>query len=94
MSNKINNSNLIRLVAKQTGYAQKDIAEVLNATAEVVTNKLKDGDSVAVFKGVTFKSKYCEERVGRNPQTGDPVIIKAHYSPKVQFGKKWKEDLA
>jgi DNA-binding protein HU-beta len=93
MSNKINNSDFIRLISKKTKYAQKDVAEVLNSAAEIITDKLKDGDSVAVFKGVTFKSKYCEERVGRNPQTGDPVIIKAHYSPKVQFGKKWKEDL-
>lgn len=94
MSNKINNTDYIRLIAKDTGYTQKDVAEVLKSAANVVADQLKTGNSVAVFRGVTFKNIHRAERQGRNPQTGESITIKAHYSPKVEFGTTWKENLA
>ena len=56
---KINNKDFIRAVSADTGFTQKDIADVLNSAANVVLNNLKNGIETAVFQGmVVYPSSY------------------------------------
>lgn len=63
MKNKINNGEFVKQISKRSGYAQKDIAEVLNTAAEVLHDNLDDNYETAVLKGMivypsVFQEKY------------------------------------
>ena len=69
---KINNSDFVRMVSKDTGYAQKDIFAVLESVSKLLLENLKDDKSTAVLKGMvvypaTYKDtvKFPRARFGR-----------------------------
>lgn len=90
---KINNANFVKLISKETGYAQKDIKAVLEAASDVALDIIKKDDAVIVFPGVTLTATYVPETKKRNPRTGDAVIVAPHHKPKAKFGTKYKEAL-
>jgi DNA-binding protein HU-beta len=66
-------------------------AALLNDTVELVSKHLVKGSKVRIVGLGIFQVKRREARMGRNPQTGEPVKIKA--SKKVTFrpSKELKE---
>jgi DNA-binding protein HU-beta len=64
---------------------------VLNDTVNVLSRHLVKGNKVRIVGLGIFQVKRREARMGRNPQTGEPVKIRA--SKKVTFrpGKELKE---
>lgn len=87
----MNKVELIKNVAKETGFTQKDVREVLEAVQDVTFNALRDQDEVKILDGVTLCSVHRGEREGRNPLTGETITISARYTPKCKFGKVIKE---
>lgn len=83
-------TELIKAVAAETGYTQKDIKKVLEAQQKVVFATLPT-DAVKLMDGVTLTAVERAERAARNPQTGESMIVPAHKSPKCKFGKAVKE---
>ena len=91
--NKINYSEFVKQVSKKTGYAQKDVKEVLNVASDIALENMQDGTAVSVFSGVTFEPRFIAEATRRNPRTGESVLVAAHKKPKAKFGAKYKEAL-
>ncbi|MCJ8299512.1 MAG: HU family DNA-binding protein, partial [Pseudomonadales bacterium] len=56
-----------------------------------VTETLSKGESVALVGFGTFSVKERAARTGRNPQTGEPIQIKAATLPTFKPGKALKE---
>jgi len=52
---------------------------------------LKEGDQVVLVGFGTFSVKERAARTGRNPQTGDPIEIKAANIPSFKAGKALKD---
>lgn len=75
---KITNKDFIRLVSKESGYTQKDIAGVLDSIRTVLIDAAKRQNTVKVFNGLTMEGKQIDARAGRNPQTGESITIPAH----------------
>jgi len=69
--------NLTNKVAKQNGVSQ-DVAKAIVADlfAEL-KNEVSEGNDVLVSGFGTFKWKHRAERKGRNPSTGEEMLIKA-----------------
>ena len=75
--------------ANLTSKAQAEAA--LDATLETVMESLMDGDSV-VFTGFgSFKVADRAARKGRNPRTGEELVIPATKVVKFTPGKMLKE---
>ena len=74
--------------AEKTGMTKKDSAAAVDAFFEVMSDALKSDDKV-VFPGV-FKAEVTERaaRTGRNPQTGEEVVIPAKKAVKAKFSDK------
>ena len=66
-------------------------AAALDAMIDSVTDTLKKGDSVALVGFGTFAVKERAARTGRNPQTGQPIDIKAAKVPGFKAGKALKD---
>ena len=91
---KINNHDFVKAVAEKTEYTQKNISEIVDAMEEVAIEMVGKGDSVKVFKTVSFEPVTRAERTGRNPQTGEAITIPAKKSVKAKFGKVFKDAIS
>jgi DNA-binding protein HU-beta len=76
----MNKSELVKAVASKSGMTQTQASDALDATIDVITDALKQGDQVAVTGFGTFVAKHRPARKGRNPRTGAEVQIAAKTS--------------
>ena len=65
------------LKEKFTKMAVLDLDCILQTAFIHIQDHVQSGSDVHIHNFGTFKKKYRAERVGRNPQTGEPITIKA-----------------
>ena len=89
----MNKTELVAAVAEQGEVSKKDAEKVLKAFVDVVTEELKKGEKVQIVGFGTFKVSERAAREGRNPHTGETMMIKASKAPKFEAGKAFKDAL-
>lgn len=77
---------MIDAVARTGNFTKKDTAEFVAAMTEVVYNTLADGEDITPVAGLKLYVRDVPERTGRNPSTGDPLVIPAHKQVAVKKG--------
>jgi DNA-binding protein HU-beta len=88
----MNKGQLVDVVAKALG--SKSAAEkAINSTLKAITDALKKGDKVTLVGFGTFAVTKRAARIGRNPQTGKEIKIKAKKVPKFTAGKALKDTI-
>lgn len=78
-------------VSKETEWTKKDSEEAINAVVKVITNALVAGEKLSIVGFGTFEVVERAAREGRNPKTGESLMIKACKMPKFKPGKAFKE---
>jgi len=87
-------AELVEKMAKDAGISKAAALVALDSFTESVTKELKKKDGKVTLVGFgTFSKSRRKARKGRNPQTGEPIKIKASTSVKFKAGKKLKEAL-
>ena len=86
-------SELVEAVATKAGLTKADATRAIEATFEVITAALKDGNKVPVAGFGTFAVSKREAREGRNPQTGETVQIPARNAVTFKAGTQLKESV-
>lgn len=89
----MNKTEFISALAEKSEMSIKDTTKVVNAFQEVVIDTLTKGDKVSITGFGSFESVQKPEKQGRNPQTGESMVIPAHVKPKFKPGKSFKEAL-
>lgn len=89
----MNRTDLIRAMATKTGQTQKDTEASVIAFMDVVMESLASGEKVGLVGFGTFEVSERAEREGRNPQTGETIILKASRTPRFKAGKAFKDML-
>jgi DNA-binding protein HU-beta len=72
-------SELVEELAEETGWSKSDVRRFLDGLDTVITSNVSDGYRVKI-SGVVIGPVVAsarKARTGRNPQTGEPVKIKA-----------------
>ena len=88
----MNKAELIEYVAKQTDMTKRNAEDAVNATLEGIKKNVKKGGvQIVGFGSFTVASR--KGRMGRNPQTGDPIKIKPSKTVKFRPGKDFKKML-
>ena len=87
----MNKTELIAKMAAKSDLTKKDAEKALKAFEESVTEELADGGKVQLVGFGTFDVADRKARVGRNPQTGDPMDIPASKAPRFKIGKALKD---
>ena len=87
----MNKTELIAAIAEQAELSKKDAEKALKAFVDIVGEELKKGEKVQMVGFGTFEVSERPERMGRNPQTGDVMIIAASKTPKFKAGKALKD---
>ena len=89
----MNKTNLVDVVASQTGVSKKDVDAVVSATFSAISSALKEGDKVQLIGFGTFEVKATAEREGRNPKTGETIKIAASKKPSFSASKVLKDEV-
>ena len=86
----MNKTQLIDAIAKDSGLSRADSARAIDSLVTTVQKTLKKGDDVALTGFGKFSVVKRGARTGRNPQTGQPMKIKASKTPKFTAGATFK----
>ncbi len=84
-------TELIDRIAKDAKISKKAGEAALNSIVKAVKETLKKGKSVTLVGFGSFSLAKRAARMGRNPQTGAVIKIKAAKVPKFKAGKALKD---
>ncbi len=87
----VNYKDFIKQVSKATGYSQKNIQEVLDNVEAVLVENLKKNESVKILKTISIVPTQNPEKEGRNPFTGEKMIVPAKRTIKAKISKTLKD---
>jgi DNA-binding protein HU-beta len=85
--------DFIKVIAERTENTQKDVAVIVDTALETIVEAVAAGEKVSFVGFGTFETVERSEREGRNPKTGEAMIIEACKSPKFKAGKNFKDSV-
>lgn len=87
----MNKKELVAAVAEKAEMKKVDAEKAVEAFVDVVTEALKEGEKVQLVGFGTFEVSERAQREGRNPRSGETMIIEASRNPKFKAGKALKD---
>lgn len=87
----MNKNEIITNMAVKSGLTKVDAEKALNAFKDTVTEALINGEKVQIVGFGNFEITNRNERIGRNPSTGEAMTIPASKTPKFKAGKALKD---
>jgi DNA-binding protein HU-beta len=90
----VNKSQLVEQVAHDTGLSKSDARRALESVITTVQTALKKGEDVSLTGFGKFSVVKRAARKGANPQTGEPIRIRASKAAKFTPGAALKQAVA
>lgn len=87
----MNKSELVDAIAEKSELSKLQAGKALDAFLETVTDQLSQGIPIQVVGFGSFSIKNRAARIGRNPQTGQPIVVAAAKIPSFKSGKSLKD---
>ena len=87
----MNKNELVEAIALSTEITKTDVDKVVTSLTEVITDELEKGDSVSLKGFGTFEVRRRSERTGRNPRTGETLVIPASKVPAFKVSSALKK---
>lgn len=75
---KMTKADIIEVVYEQVGgFSKKEAAEIVEAVFDSIKETLEKGTKIKISGFGNFVVKDKNARIGRNPQTGEEIVISA-----------------
>ena len=87
----MNKAELIEKVANDTGLTKKDAKAAVETVFEAIKEASKKDDGVQIAGFGSFVKVKRNARTARNPQTGEPIKVKASTSVRFKPAKAFKD---
>jgi nucleoid DNA-binding protein len=84
-------SQLIQKLADASALNKKQASTVLEALVDITIGSVRKGDPVKIPGLGTFRKVQTKARMGRNPQTGEPIKIPARKKARFTVAKTFKD---
>jgi integration host factor subunit alpha len=68
-------SQIINAIADQNGFTRKKSSETVEIILELIKSNIESGEDVLISRFGKFCVKEKQERKGRNPATGENMIL-------------------
>ena len=78
-------------LAQKSGISKKQVAELFDELLRLATKEAKNGFVVPGFGKLVLANR--KARMGRNPQTGEPIKIPAKRVGKFRLAKSLKDSV-
>ena len=66
---------IVESICNQIGFAQKRSSEIIETLLEIIKSTLESGEDMLISNFGKFCVKQKDERKGRNPATGDAMML-------------------
>ncbi|TMB50992.1 MAG: HU family DNA-binding protein [Deltaproteobacteria bacterium] len=84
-------AELVAKLAEAGGVSRKQADDLLSALTDNVVKTVKKGESLKIPGLGIFRLRKMKARLGRNPQTGEPIKIPARKKVGFTVAKTFKE---
>ena len=84
-------AHIVDAVAEQNGYTNKRSFKVVEILLELIKSSLESGEDVLVSGFGKFCVNEKKERMGRNPATGEDMVLKGRRVVTFKCAGKLKE---
>lgn len=84
-------AELIDEVAGKTELTKRDVTNVVDTLLECVKAELVKGSKIQLIPFGSFETRKRKAREGRNPKTGEKLMIAARTVPAFHAGKDLRE---
>ena len=68
-------SDIVERIYERVGFSKKDASEVVESIFELIKTRLEQGQKVKISGFGNFVVHQKRPRKGRNPQTGEEIVI-------------------
>lgn len=72
----VTKADIVVRLHERVGFSKKDAGEVVDSVFEILKQHLERGENVKIAGFGSFVLHDKQPRRGRNPQTGDAIIIR------------------
>jgi DNA-binding protein HU-beta len=83
-------AQLVTKLAEAGGVSRKQCDQILDDLVDTVVKSVKKGESVKIPGLGIFRLRKMKARMGRNPQTGEPIKIPARKKVGFSVAKTFK----
>ncbi len=86
-------SQITKAIAEQNGYTRKKSTETVETILEIIKSTLASGEDVLIsgFGKLCVKEK--RERKGRNPETGEDMMLAPRRVVTFKCSGKWRDKI-
>ena len=89
MAKSMTKSATLAHLSEKTGLSKKQVAELFDETLNLASKEAKNGFVLPGFGKLVVANR--KARMGRNPQTGEPIKIPAKRVCKFRLAKSLKD---
>ena len=90
----MNKGELVDVIASITNVTKKEADAILTALVDTIVSEVSLGNKVSLVGFGSFERRERQAREGRNPKTGEKMLIPATRVPAFSPGKLFKEKVA
>ncbi|MEC4089990.1 HU family DNA-binding protein [Pseudoalteromonas rubra] len=90
----MNKSELVTAMAAHSELTKKETQAALGSLIKLITKRLSEGDQVQLNGMGTFTLSYHPAKPGRNPRTGEEIMIEGQNKVLFKPAKALKDALA
>jgi DNA-binding protein HU-beta len=84
-------TDLVARIAKDASLTKGQAEKALHAMIASVEEALRQGERVTLVGFGTFAVRARAARSGRNPRTGQPLVVPARKTPTFSVGKRLRQ---
>jgi integration host factor subunit alpha len=70
-------SDMVEKIYEKIGFSKKESAELVEMVFDIIKGTLESGEKIKIAGFGNFVVKEKADRRGRNPQTGEEIVISA-----------------
>jgi len=71
----VTKAHIVENLFAKNVFTKTESAQIIETLFEIVKDSLEEGDDVLISGFGKFSVKEKNQRRGRNPQTGDPILL-------------------
>lgn len=84
----MNKSEFIGAMAEELGLSTRDAANIVDTILGTMTESLASGDNIEIRGFGSFQVRKYEPYTGRNPKTGEQLLVKPKKLPFFKPGRE------
>ena len=89
----MNKPELVAKIVEQMNLTKKQVEEVTAVLFDVIMEALVKGDKVVISGFGTFEVHERAKKIGRNPQTGEEILIEGSKAPVFNSAKVFNDQV-